>query len=186
MKTSLFTFLAVFSLNVLGAAAQTPDLAAGNGWRNGARIAFIDMERVTMMSATGKAAAAQIESLQGQKTAELLARQKQLQTLQARRKDGVAILAPEALSQLDSEVGRAQRDLERFSEDAQQEVQQFQVQIQRSFAQKLFPIIGQVAKTKDLWAVFRLDPQNLLWYEKALDISDEIIARLDAPPIKPQ
>lgn len=150
MKTPVFTFVAVFCLGVPGV------------WREGARIAFVDVERVTMRSATGKAAAAQLESLEGKKTTELAARQKQLRALQAKRAEGVALLAPEVLTRLDTEVGRAQRDLERFSEDAQQEVRDFQVQIQRSFAQKLFPIIGQVAETTDLWAVFPLDPQNLL------------------------
>lgn len=189
MKASLFAIVAALSLGAFDASAQVPALPNGLP-RNEAKIAFVDLERIAATSALGKAAAAQIESLQGKKATELGERQKQLQALQGKLADGASVLGPEVLSKLDSEITRARRDLERFTQDAQQEVQEYQVQIQRSFAQKLFPIIGQIAKTKDLWAVFRLEPQNLLWYQKTLDISDDVIARLDAPaaalsPAKP-
>jgi outer membrane protein len=189
MKASLFTIVGLLSLSAFDASAQAPALSAGLP-RSEAKIAFVDLERVAATSALGKAAAAQIETLQGRKATEVGERQKQLQALQVKLTDGASVLGADALSKLDSEVARARRDLERFTQDAQQEVQDYQVQIQRSFAQKLFPVIGQIAETKDLWAVFRIEPQNLVWYQKALDISDDVIARLDAPaaavtPAKP-
>ena len=147
----------------------------------------MDFDRVAATSTMGKAATTQLDALRGKKAAEVAERRKQFQALQAKLADGASLMNTEALAKLQRDVERTGRDLERFTQDAQDEVQQLQVQLQRSFGEKLFPVIGEVAQAKSLWAVFRLEPATVLWYDKALDISDDVVAKLDgkaapAPP----
>ena len=135
----------------------------------------------------GKAATTQLDALRGKKAAEVAERRKQFQALQTKLADGASLMNTEALAKLQRDVERTGRDLERFTQDAQDEVQQLQVQLQRSFGEKLFPVIGEVAQARSLWAVLRLEPATVLWYDKALDISDDVVAKLDgkaapAPP----
>ena len=79
---------------------------------------------------------------------------------------------------LQREFQRAQIDFQRFSEDAQAEVQEAQQDTLRGFNAQLFPVIGQIAKEKKLWAVFGND--NIIWYSPALDLTEEVAKRLDA------
>ena len=146
---------------------------------DGARIAFVDFDRVASTSTVGKAATTQLDALRGKKTAEVAERRKQLQTLQTKLADGASLMNTEALGKLEREVERTGRELERFTQDAQEEVQHLQIQLQRSFSEKLFPVIGEVAQAKNVWAVFRLEPGQRFWHHKALDISDDVVAKLD-------
>ena len=54
-------------------------------------------------------------------------------------------MSPNALAQLQKEIERQQVDIQRFTEDAQQEVTQLQQQLQDEFQRKLTPVIAQVA-----------------------------------------
>ena len=56
--------------------------------------------------------------------------------------------------------------------------------MQVAFGQKLFPVIGQVAAEKKLWAVFSTSP-SLVWHDPKLDISEEVAKRVDLGPVKP-
>jgi outer membrane protein len=69
-------------------------------------------------------------------------------------------------------------DFQRFTEDAQVEVQEVQQELLQAFSARVFPVIGQVAKEKNLWAVFGSD-SGLLWHNPALDLSEEVAKRLD-------
>ncbi len=171
----------------MNASAQTPAPGSPGALPAGARIAFVDFDRVAATSTMGKAATTQLDALRGKKAAEVAERRKQFQALQTKLADGASLMNTEALAKLQRDVERTGRDLERFTQDAQDEVQQLQVQLQRSFGEKLFPVIGEVAQARSLWAVLRLEPATVLWYDKALDISDDVVAKLDgkaapAPP----
>jgi outer membrane protein len=179
------TLCLIFSLMVAGAmhaSAQTPVPGSPAALPAGAKIAFVDFDRVAATSTMGKAATTQLDALRGKKAAEVAERRKQFQALQTKLADGSSLMNTEALAKLQRDVERTGRDLERFTQDAQDEVQQLQVQLQRSFGEKLFPLIGEVAQARSLSAVFRLEPATVLWYDKALDISDDVVARLDGKP----
>ena len=187
MRATLCSVFAVIVVGAMNASAQT--LASGSPWAfpDGARIAFVDFDRVASTSTIGKAATTELDALRGRKTAEVAERRKQFQTLQAKLADGASLMNTEALGKLEREVERTGRELERFTQDAQEEVQHLQIQLQRSFSEKLFPVIGEVAQAKNVWAVFRLEPASVFWYHKGLDISDDVVAKLDgkaapAPP----
>jgi len=187
MRATLCVVFAVIVVGAMNASAQPIAIASPGAFPDGARIAFVDFDRVASTSTIGKAATTELDALRGRKTAEVAERRKQLQALQAKLADGASLMNSEAIGKLEREVERTGRELERFTQDAQEEVQHLQVQLQRSFGEKLFPVIGEVAQARNVWAVFRLEPTSVLWYNKALDISDDVVAKLDgkaapAPP----
>ena len=146
-----------------------------------ARVAFVDIERVAALSGEGKAAAAKLDDLRTKKSAEVSARGKQVEALQAKLAQGETVLNDVARTRLQREFQRAQVDFRRFSEDAQAAVQEAQQETLRGFQAQLFPLIGQIAKEKKLWAVF--GNENLIWYSPAVDLTEEVAKRLDAAAV---
>ena len=145
------------------------------------RIGYVDLERVAALSSEGKSATAQLAALRTRKAAEVAERSKQVELLQQKLSAGSAVLNEAAYSRLQREFQRAQLDFQRFNEDAQAELQDTQQQLWRAFTTRLFPVVGQVATEKNLWAV--LSNENPpLWHLPAIDLSEEIAKRLDAVP----
>ena len=75
---------------------------------------------------------------------------------------------------------RAQVDFQRFTQDAQAEVQQVQRELEQAFLEKARPAVAAIAKEKSLWAVLSMADSGLLWWEPGLDLSDESAKRIDA------
>jgi Skp family chaperone for outer membrane proteins len=172
----------------LTALSATPQSNAGqvparDAFPKDSRIGYVDLERVAALSGEGKLATAQLEALRTKKAAEVAARGKQVEALQQKLTAGGAVLNEAAYTRLQREFQRAQLDFQRFNEDAQAEVQDTQQQLWRAFTTRLFPVVGQVATEKNLWAVFSSE-STLLWHAPAIDLSEEVAKRLDAAPPK--
>jgi hypothetical protein len=90
------------------------------------------------------------------------------------------VLSPAAAGQLQKEVERLQVEIQRFTEDAQQEVTQLQTQLQEEFQMKLSPVVQQVATEKGLHLLFSAADAGIVWADLSLDITGEIIQRFDA------
>jgi outer membrane protein len=144
-----------------------------------ARVAYVDVDRVAALSAEGKAANAKLNDLRTKKAAELEARSKQMQALQDKINQGTNVLSDGVRVRLQRDFQRAQVDFQRASEDARSEVEEAQQETSQAFSAKLFPIIGEVAKEKKIWAVFG-NESALLWHDPAMDLSEEVAKRLDA------
>lgn len=162
------------------AAAQTAAGQPKPAFPDGAKIAFVNLQYVFSTSRDGKSAATELQALQTRKTADITAKTKEVQALEQKLLEGSTLLNSEARGRLERDVARAKVDFERLVQDAEAEVQQKQQQFQRAFSRKLFPAIGEAAKERGLWAVFSIGEPNLLWHQEALDISDDIVTRIDA------
>jgi outer membrane protein len=173
---------AAFAQSLPGAKPATPpgEVRPSQTFPEGARIGYVDLNRVAALSNEGKAAAAKLEEIRKKKAAEINDRGKQVESLQQKVTQGSTMLSEAALGRLQREFERAQVDFQRFREDAEAEVQDVQQQLLRAFTSRLFPVIGEVATEKNLWAVFS-NESNLLWHQPALDLSEEIARRLDKP-----
>jgi len=170
----------VLTATAAGAQALAP--AQTSAFPAGARIAFVDLQYVFASSRDGKAAATAIQALESKKKADIDAKNKEVEALQQKLTQGGLILNDDSRGRIERDVARAKVDFERLVQDAQAEVQDLQQQFQRAFSRRLFPAVGEVAKARDLWAVFSLNEGNVLWHQSALDISTEIVARLDTAP----
>jgi outer membrane protein len=165
-------------------AAPTPTAPAPapapRPFPEGAKIAFVVLQRIVNESAEGKAASGQIQALQAKKATELNEKNKQVQGLQQKIEKEGAVLSATAQADLAKQVERLQVEIQRFTQDAQQEIQDLQNNLQAQFQQKIDPILAQVGQEKGLHFIFNGPDSGLVWADLGLDISDEIIKKLDA------
>jgi outer membrane protein len=162
-------------------APTTPAPApAPRPFPEGAKIAFVVLQRIVNESAEGKAASGQIQALQAKKANELTEKNKQLQGLQQKLEKEGAVLNATAQADVSKQIEKLQVDIQRFTQDAQQEIQDLQNNLQAQFQQKIDPILAQVGQEKGLHFIFNGPDSGLVWADLGLDISGEIIKKLDA------
>ena len=160
-----------------GAAAQP---AAPQPFPEGARIAYIDLQYIASNSAEGKAATSKIQEFTKKKTAELAEKNKALEALRNKLLQGGTVLSDQARAQLEKDIDKMSRELQFAQQDAQAEQQQLTNELQQEFQQALNPVIDQVAKEKGLHFVFSIADSGAVWANTGLNISPEVMKRLDA------
>src|SRR6516164_5740660 len=145
----------------------------------GAKIAFINPQRIFQESSDGKAALTRVQALTQKKQTENAQRQKALQDNQQKLQSSGGVMSDAARGQLEKEIEKQQLELQRFQQDAQAEVQELQNEVQNDFARKVQPLIDQLAKEKGLQLVFNAGDAGFAWVDPGLDLSAEIIKKLD-------
>ena len=156
MKT---TFVATI---VLALAACGLAVAQDAGAPVPAKIAVIDMARVSAESQLGKSYASQLEKLQNDintaaqsKQTELQKMDASIQTLQDELQKQGAVLSQEARDNKEREIVRKGRERQAFLEDGQAEIQRMRERAQQQaqsinneFQVKIRPIVTEVAKAE--------------------------------------
>lgn len=145
----------------------------------GAKIAYIDYQHVASTSDEGKSATAKIQDLQKKKNDELLAKNKNLQAQQSKLTSGGSVMNEQARGQLEREIEKLQRELQFAQQDATEDINELTQQLQAEFAEKIGPIVEAIANEKGLHMVFAA-PGNIAWANPGLDISDDVVKRLNA------
>lgn len=156
------------------------------------RIAVIDMQKVSQDSTLGKSYATQIETLRKEIDAASETKQKELEKLEGSLKalqdeleKQATVLSPEAQERKRQDLVKRNRDRQAFIEDSQGELQKLRERAQSQaaalnaeFQGKIKPIIDQVAKDKGIDIL--IDNQVALMFNRAYDISAEVVAKADA------
>lgn len=161
------------------AAPAAPAAATPRPFPEGAKVAYLNIQRIASESAEGKAATTRVKALNDKKLQELQDRQKAIQASQQKLQTSGALLSDQARVQLEKEVERLQVDLQRATQDAQTEVQELQQELQLDFQKKLVPIINAVAAERGLFMVFSQADSGLVWADTGLDLTELVIKRFD-------
>ena len=161
------------------AAPATPAPQPPKPFPEGSKMAWVDLQAVASTSSEGKAARTKIDALQAKKLSELQEKQKALQAAQTKLQSGGSVMNESARDAAEKDIDRLNRDLQRAQQDAQDEVAGLQRDLQMDFQRKLLPLIAQVASEKGLQMVFSYGDSGLVWAEPALDLTQDIIKRLD-------
>jgi outer membrane protein len=165
--------------------AQPP---APKPFPQGAKVAYVVLQRIANESADGRVATTRIQALQQKKAAELNERNKQLTSMQQKLEKEGSVMSASAAGELQKNIEKATLEVQRFTQDAQAEVQELQQSLQQEFQQRLEPVLQQVATDMGLQFVFNGPDAGLVWADSALDISAEVIKKLDSakpPAAKP-
>lgn len=160
-------------------ATAAPQPAPHPPFPAGVKYGFVQIQAIAANSAEGKAATAKIDALQKQKVSELQEKQKALQAAQQKLDQGGSVLNDAARAQLSADIDRQQREIQRFTEDADRDVQSLQQQLQEDFGRKLTPVLAKVAQEKQLHMIFSVSDAGIVWGDPALDLTEEIIKELD-------
>ena len=146
----------------------------------GAKIAYLDIQRVAAESAEGKVSTARVQALNQKKVAELNDLNKRLLADQQKLQAQGAMLNEAARAELERAIDRQQKDLQRRQQDAQEEVQQLQTDLQSTFQGKLYPIIQQLVSEKGIEVLFSQRDSGIVFANPALDLTVDVIKRFDA------
>ncbi len=145
-----------------------------------AKFAFIDLQRVADESLAGKAAIAQVKVLADKKQAEIQNLQTQINALQQKKQTSGSLLSAQAADQIDKDMARLNLDLQYKQTGAQTELENLQNDLMGEFVQKVAPIVEAFAKEKGLQAVLDARSGAGFYAVPGMDISAEIVKRLDA------
>ena len=159
------------------APAQPP---APRPFPQGAKVAYVVLQRIANESADGRVATTRIQALQQKKAAELTAKQTQLAGIQQRLEKESAVMSAAVAADLQKQAEKLNVEVQRFTQDAQAEVQELQQQLQSEFQQRLEPVLQAVAADMGLQFIFNGPDAGLVWADSALDISGEVIKKLDS------
>ena len=160
-----------------------PAAAPAAPFPEGAKVAYIYIQRVLEQSVEGKAATAKIGALQQRKLSELGERNKALEA--AQQKVNSPSLSDTARAQAQKEIDKLQVEIQRAQQDAQSELDELRAQLNAEFERKLGPIIQQVVTEKDVQVLFSRENAGVVWSDQALDLTSEVIKRFDAAMAKP-
>jgi outer membrane protein len=163
------------------AAAPAPPPQPPAPFPAGAKVAYINPQRIFQESTEGKAALGRVKALTDKKTTENQQKQKALADNQQKLQTSGSLLNDVARANLEKEIEKQQVEVQRFQQDAQAEIQELQNEVQREFAGRVQPIIDQIAQEKGLHLVFNMADAGLAWALPGLDISGDVIRRLDTP-----
>jgi Skp family chaperone for outer membrane proteins len=164
--------LAAVFLTASPAVAQVADAV---------RIGAVNLAYIARTSKIGKSELAKIDDAARKKTAAIESRAAELQKQQTElQKTGIG-LSPRAVADLQRAFDRSRLDLERFQQDARNEIEAMQTQFEIQFRARLGPVIDQISKEKGLYLVFGLEQAPMIvWWSPSVDISEEVVKRLDA------
>ncbi len=161
-------------------AEEPPAQAVQPPFPAGTKYAFVNIQRIAAESAAGKTLAGKVQALNQQKMNELNERNKGLQAAQQKLESGATVLSPSAVAKLQKDIERQQIDIQRFTEDAQQDVANLQAELQEEFQLRLSPIIEEVASERGLHLLFSVIDSGLVWADQSLEITTEVIEKFDA------
>jgi outer membrane protein len=161
-------------------APAPPPVAPPAPFPAGAKIAFFNPQAVFQASADGRAAVARVNALIQKKQTENADKAKLLQGNQQKLQTSGSVMNEAARVQLEKEIEKQTKDAERFQQDAQAEINELQQEVQNDFVKKLSPIVEQLATEKGLHLVFNASESGIAWATPGLDLTGEVIKKLDA------
>jgi len=192
MRGLLAAVLLALVASAAPAFAQTPAPAAGQPappqtppgppppFPEGAKIAYVNLAGIFQLSADGKAGTAKVNAFTQKVQVEIAEKTKELQGAQQKLQTGLGLLSDNARAQLEKDIERQSRDLERLQQDAQADLNELQTDLQAEFQRRLFPILEQLAMEKNLQMLFSAQDAGLIWAEPGLDLTLEAVKKLDA------
>jgi Skp family chaperone for outer membrane proteins len=144
------------------------------------KVGAINLSYVARTCKAGKEGLARIDEAARKKASEVDAKAVELQNAQAAVQKAGLGLSERAVADLQRAFEKSRVELDRMQQDAKTEIESMQTQFELEFRAKLAPAIEEVSKEKGLQFVFGLEQAAIIWFSPAVDISDDVVKRLDA------
>ena len=163
--------------------AQSPQtqVPAGAAFPAGARIGFVQLQAVLTKSALGQRLSAELKQLTDQRDAELKAKEQGIADLEAQLNGPVRqTLTREAANALVLALNRQRAQLNFDRETWQRRVQDSSQAMLADFREQMLPVIEAIREERGLLLVLSLPTPGVVASDPRLDLSTELIAKLDA------
>ena len=145
------------------------------------RIGTVSLAYIARNSKTARAAIAEVESFERKKVVEVESKAGELQQQQVELQKQSSSMSPRAVTDLQRAFDKSRLEFDRLQQDARAEINAMQSKFDAEFRVKLAPIIDEISKERGLHFVFGIEQTSMLaWWNPVVDISDEVVKRLDA------
>jgi outer membrane protein len=156
--------------------------------QQGSKIAAINSQEVLEKSVEGKKVIARLQEQDKKNQATLAKADDEIRNLETKLNTQRLTLSEEALMQISSDLDKKRKDRTRLAEDALRDIQELQQRLYLKLQNELLPIIESIGKEKGYDLIFDLGKSGAVYFNPAVDITDEVIKRYDAakaaPPAK--
>jgi Skp family chaperone for outer membrane proteins len=146
-------------------------------------VAVVDLAAVAKATGQDKVMAEQLDAARRELGTQLTQiagdLEKQLQAEQSRLGGAVAAAREKEFQQL---TAQARQELAGTQALARQKAQDYQVGLAAGYRRAVQPVVAEIAKSKGA-AVVLVSDATMLWFDAAVDITDEVIAELRSNPV---
>ena len=149
-----------------------------------ARVAVVDVNKVLMSSAPGKAAYERLKKMQDERIAKAQAMNDEIAKLDNDINTKKMSLSEDKLADMAKQLSDKKIAAQRFAQDADREVGEARDKTLLDLENKIKPVIDAVGKEMGLAAIFNKFESGLVYASDAIDITETVIKRFDAanPP----
>jgi outer membrane protein len=145
-----------------------------------ARIAVVDVNKVLMSSAPGKAAFEKLKKMQDDRIAKAQVMNEEITKLDADIKARKLSLSEDKLADMTKQLTDKKIAVQHFAQDADVEVSDARDKALGELENKIKPVIDTISKEMGLAAVFNKFESGLVYASDAIDITDTVMKRFGA------
>lgn len=144
------------------------------------RLAVVDMEETMRGSRAGKALVAELEALVKQKREEMAALEREARDIRSQAAELAKTGGERQMAELQRKFNDKTTDMRRYQEEANQEIARKRVEVLSAFNRRVMPLIQSLGREQGVTLIFRKDESGLLYVDAAVDLTRQVIQRLDA------
>ena len=173
MPKKLATYLLVLSMMVvaftlLAEAQQT------------IKVGIINSQEILEKSIEGKKAIAQLEERNRKNQQDLSKLDEQIRQLETKLNTQQLTMTQEAILSLSVDLERKRTERQRMAEDANRDMQELQQRLFLKIQSEVMPVIAKLGQEKGIDVMLDLRASGVLYFNPAIDLTDEVIKRYDA------
>ena len=144
------------------------------------RVGVINSQKVLEASAEGKRVIARLQEKDKKIQGELGKVDEDIRKLETKLNTQRLTLSEQSLLSIRSDIERKRTERKRRAEDSLRDLQELQLRLFNKVKDELMPIIEQLGKEKGVDIIFDLAQSGALYFNPAIDITDEVIKKYDA------
>ena len=165
-------------LFALGLLAPVTLLAQGRATT--APIAYINVQKILTESTQAKALAKRLEELRQARAQEIAAKQKALEATRLQLANAAGIFNASTRAKLQSQEGQQLSELQKLTQDSQNEFQTLQRQLQADLRREFASIVTEVAAPRAIQFVLNADAALVWAAPGTIDLTAQVLERLNA------
>ncbi len=165
---SIFLILIFTTLLAATAAAQSVQ-----------KVAIIDSQKAFDRSVQGQKVVALLQDKENEIKASLKQKQEEINSLKDKFASQRLTLNEEALSQLQLEIDKKETEKKKYEQDSSIEFDQYKAQLIKKMRDEMLAIVDELVKERGYDLVFDLSSSGLIYFQPALDITEEVIKKYD-------
>lgn len=143
------------------------------------RVAVVDVQRVVNESIIGKAARSNLEREMQKAKVKLSTLQADFEKQRGDLEKQSAVLSGAALEERREGLAKKQRDVQRTYQDIQEQLARLNDKEIKTVVDEVNTVVQELAKERSYEFVFERDRQAVVYAAPRLDITQEVIAKLD-------